>query len=294
MTCSAGHHLQPDAAPHQPPLSAHLAEFKRDGFTVFRRQLDGGTVRQLRAVLEPVFAAAFDADPTVEKIKLGAPQYIAPGRVADAGSSSCCTGADSSGGGLLKHPLWKTSLQPLLHHPWHSTQLLDFCEMVMGPCVQLDAFGISGFPGNGTAVGAGGGGSSHQHCAAARPPTFVWHRDNFAMSQYYPGVPNGGFWGGFAPFYRPPLGVNLLCYLQDMDSSTGPLRVIPRSHLVRQTAVNGAPPLAIDQRLVGGVELHGVALTTVLWQGTPRTPSGRAQRLSHPQELLLALGAGVS
>ena len=51
--------------------------------------------------------------------------------------------------------------------------------------------------------------------------------------------------------------MNLLCYLQDMNAQTGPLRVIPASHL-------GAPP----------------------------TPVGEATWLPHPQEQLLDLKAG--
>ena len=50
-------------------------------------------------------------------------------------------------------------------------------------------------------------------------------RDNFALSQYYTGHDDGGsngFWGGFEPYYRPPLGINLLCYLQEMNEATGP------------------------------------------------------------------------
>ncbi len=34
-------------------------------------------------------------------------------------------------------PLWDEELAPLLHHPWHSDRLLDFAELVMGPCVQV-------------------------------------------------------------------------------------------------------------------------------------------------------------
>ena len=207
---------------------------------------------------------------------------------------SAKTVPDWVGGGLLNHPLWSSALQPLLQHPWHTDWLLDFCELVMGPCVQLDSFGISAFPIAAAAPAAAGG--------RLRPPAFAWHRDNFAQSQYYAGggVDNGGFWGGFRPCeccpipcilsyspyrnvrgllvpcaaasrlmshdalhdfaatdYRIPSGMNLLCYLQDMNAQTGPLRVIPASHL-------GAPP----------------------------TPVGEATWLPHPQEQLLDLKAG--
>lgn len=222
------------------PLAVHLTELKRDGFTVFRNHLSSSVVRQLRDVLEPVFQEAFDRDPTIAKLKLGAAPYIAPGRAATGPTAAAVAG------GLLRHSLWEAALEPLLHHPWHNSRMLDFCELVMGPCVQLDAFGISGFP------AARSGATINQ--GSKRPPTFVWHRDNFALSQYYPDVQSGGFWGGFEPFYRPPLGINLLCYLQDMSELTGPLRVVPRSHL-----------------------------------GTPPTPDEGANLLPHPQEQLLDL-----
>ena len=235
----------PEWSPQRRPLSAHLAELKASGFTVFRGHLRASTVAALRGVLEPVFEQAFDADPTVPKLKLGS-----------ASVTGVEAGASWPGGGLLNHPLWDARLAPLLRHPWHSARLLDFCELVMGPRVQMDAFGISGFPPGSTAprssapaADPGGAGGA----VVPRPPTFAWHRDNFALSQYYQvhGVPDGGYRG---PFYRPPLGVNLLCYLQDMSEATGPLRVVPSSHL-----------------------------------GVPPTPTGDAARLPHPQELLLDL-----
>jgi hypothetical protein len=126
-------------------------------------------------------------------------------------------GASWPGGGLLRHPLWEPVLAPLLHHPWHSEHLFDFCELVMGPQVQLDAFGISGFPAHNV--------DDPAPSLCPRPTVFPWHRDNFALSQYYSGHDDGGsngFWGGFEPFYRPPLGINLLCYLQEMSEATGP------------------------------------------------------------------------
>ena len=87
---------------------------------------------------------------------------------------------------------------------------------------QLDAFGISGFP-----------------CLTAPPePQFGWHRDSFALSQDYSEYPEGGF-SGAGRTYRPPLGANMLCYLQDMTAASGPLRVVPRSHL-------GSPPTPLE------------------------------------------------
>ena len=217
------------------PLSHHLAELKAVGYTIFRGHLDRSTVTALRnvrsvhcsactrdsthsssnfhcticghvdQVLEPVFTEAFRADPTVPKLKLGAGSVT--GQRAGGGWP---------GGGLLHHPLWEPVLAPLLHHPWHTDRLFDFCELVMGPQVQLDAFGISGFPAHSP--------NDPAPPLCPRPPVFSWHRDNFALSQYYTGHDDGGsngFWGGFQPHYRPPLGINLLCYLQEMNEETG-------------------------------------------------------------------------
>jgi hypothetical protein len=151
---------------------------------------------------------------------------------------------------LLNHPLWRSALQPLLYHPWHTDELLDFCEMVMMDGVQLDSFGVSAFPGATPASAAALAGEQ------LRPPTFAWHRDNFAQSQYYQGGAHGGFAGG-ERYYRPPRGMNLLCYLQDMNSQTGPLRAVPGSHL-----------------------------------GVFATPTGDTSLRPHPEELLLDLKAG--
>ena len=191
---------------------------------------------------ETRLAFATDADPSVAKLKLGA------GQVTGVTAANV---VDWPGGGLLAHPLWRSDLEALLNAPWHSEQLLEFCEMVMGPSVQMNAFGISGFP------AARSSAEPEPEPEQKRPPTFAWHRDNFALSQYYPSVPNGGFWGGFSPGYRSPFGMNLLCYLQDMDDQTGALRVVQGSHL-----------------------------------GMPPTPTGDDRMLPHPQETLLDLKAG--
>lgn len=221
-----------------------LAAFKARGYAVFRQHLDSATVAALRQELEPAFSAAFAAAPEIPKLKFGVSQVTGHSAAAVPGWS---------GGGLLNHPLWSTKLQPLLHHPWHTDTLLDFCECVMGPCVQLDSFGVSGFPVAPASPEEDAGAS----LGGLRPPTFIWHRDNFAQSQYYQTQPAGGFWGGFSPSYRRPPGMNLLCYLQDMNAETGPLRVIPGSHL-----------------------------------GTPPTPAGGDAQLPHEAEELLDLRAG--
>eukprot|EP01050_Picozoa_sp_SAG11_P009115 SAG11_NODE_838_length_6918_cov_3.566945_3_plen_324_part_00 len=244
------------------PLSEHLAEFKAQGFTVFRGQLPAATIAALRQELVPLFATAFDKAPHLPKLKLGV------GHVAgqSVGFDPTVPGVsvfdlppavdllpDWVGGGLLNHPRWD-ALRPYLRHPWHSERVLDFCELAMGPCVQLDSFGISGFPASATHTAAD---ASTAAVAAAAGAAISWHRDNFEQSQYYAAGPGGGYWGGFGPYYRRPLGMNLLCYLQDLDAQTGSLRLVPGSHL-----------------------------------GSPPTPSGGPELLPHPQEHLLALEAG--
>ena len=59
------------------------------------------------------------------------------------------------------------------------------------------------------------------------------------------------------PKYMPPVGLNLLVYLQDMSPRTGPLRVVKRSHL-----------------------------------GQPALPTGAARNQPHPDEVLLDMAAG--
>ena len=153
----------------QRPLGEHLAELKEVGYTVFRGHLDSQTVTALRDVLEPVFSAAFEAD-SAPKLKLGA------GSVTGHRA-----GGSWPGGGLLRHPLWEPTLKPLLHHPWHSERILDFCELVMGPQVQMDAFGISGFPAHSP--------DDPPPPLCPRPPTFAWHRCAQALARCLPCPP---------------------------------------------------------------------------------------------------------
>ena len=107
---------------------------------------------------------------------------------------------------------------------------------------QLDAFGISGFP-----------------CLTAPPePQFGWHRDSFALSQDYAEYEAGGF-SGAGRTYRPPLGANMLCYLQDMTAASGPLRVVPRSHL-------GSPPTPLEADAVSPHPQGAHAMPLRRWQ----------------------------
>lgn len=90
--------------------------------------------------------------------------------------------------------------------------LLGLAESVMGPFVQLDSCVLVGDP-------------PVDPSRRGRP--VCWHRDRF----------------GFFPLgvYTRPLAVVAMVYIQDMTSTTGPLRVIPRSHV---------EPVAIDSGAV--------------------------------------------
>jgi hypothetical protein len=147
--------------------------------------------------------------------------------------------------------------------PWHTGEVLDFAQAVIGPCVQLEALGITGFP-------------PRPGLAAERRGRLIqtnggqgWHRDGGLSERYASEEYHGGYWGaawarshyhpvpplvhfvpeslrnpvprflrrprrrasGAAPGYAPPaVGCNLLLYLQDMTDETGRLHVVPGSH----------------------------------------------------------------
>lgn len=83
--------------------------------------------------------------------------------------------------------------------------VLDILETIMGPFIQLDSLTLAGQ-------------SPVPEIDAPSPiePDDGWHRDRWGQ------VP-------LRAFIRP-LGVNAICYLQDLDDQVGPLRVISESH----------------------------------------------------------------
>ena len=81
-------------------------------------------------------------------------------------------------------------------------RLLDFAEMVIGPHVQLESITYRRTPPD--PPGAG--------------PVLGFHRDMFAF------YPDDGV-------YHRPLLFNALSYLQDLTDDSGPLRIIPGSHM---------------------------------------------------------------
>ena len=150
------------------PLEEHLAEFKRDGFTLFPQMLDPGWIREMRDGFEEL-----------------------EGRIPNADGSR-----PSAITNLLEH-----KPEPVLR-ALSNERLLDFAEMLVGPHVQLESITFRRTPpqpGNdGTALG--------------------FHRDMFAF------FPEDGV-------YHRPLLFNALSYLQDLTDETGPLRIIPGSHM---------------------------------------------------------------
>ena len=150
------------------PLEEHLAEFKRDGFTLFPRMLDPAWIREMRDGFEEL-----------------------EGRIPNADGSR-----PSAITNLLEH-----KPEPVLR-ALSNERLLDFAEMLVGPHVQLESITFRRTPPEPEKDGAALG----------------FHRDMFAF------FPEDGV-------YHRPLLFNALSYLQDLTDETGPLRIIPGSHM---------------------------------------------------------------
>ena len=196
-------------------MDGHVTDFKTQGFTVFRKFYSAQQVATIRSIVEPEFEQIFRADPTAVRAKLGAPLEGSDGR-----------GLNAVPGGLLKHHLWD-SLEPTLGTPWGPNPLLlDMAERVMGPFVQLDAFGITCYP------------ATDASNRGLRAPQ-GWHRDSnivdrmktYGAGSAYEDAYQRQMIATSSHSYKPPVGINMLCYLQDMTSSTGPLRFVRSSHL---------------------------------------------------------------
>ena len=149
-------------------LEEHLAEFKRDGFTLFPRMLDPAWIREMRDGFEEL-----------------------EGRVPNADGSRPAAITD-----LLEH-----KPEPVLR-ALSNERLLNFAEMLVGPHVQLESITFRRTPPQPEQDGAALG----------------FHRDMFAF------FPEDGV-------YHRPLLFNALSYLQDLTDETGPLRIIPGSHM---------------------------------------------------------------
>lgn len=112
----------------------------------------------------------------------------------------------------ISNILGHETLAPVLADYILNPVLLDFAESVMGPYVQLDSLGLFGYPSVGNEKTGKVDG---------------WHRDAFHLTEQWSGYPRQP---GPRP-YTPPMAGNCLTYLQDMTVESGPLRVIPGSHL---------------------------------------------------------------
>jgi len=152
-------------------LDEHLAEFKRDGFTLFPRMLDPDWVREMRDAFEEIAARVPTADGS------------RPSVIVD----------------LLEHK------PELVLRALSDQRLLDFAEMVVGPHVQLESITYRRSPPD----------------SAADGDVLGFHRDMFAF------FPEDGV-------YHRPLLFNALSYLQDLTDESGPLRIIPGSHMRAQ------------------------------------------------------------
>lgn len=111
---------------------------------------------------------------------------------------------------LVSHDTLASVMTDQLLNP----SMLDFAELVMGPFVQLDSFEITGYPSS---------------PLVERNQVAGWHRDAFNVSdmwQNHPGTKDLNH----RP-YTPPTACNCLIYLQDMNEDSGPLRLVPGSHL---------------------------------------------------------------
>ena len=150
------------------PLEEHLAEFKRDGFTLFPQMLDPAWIREMRDGFEELESRTPNADGS------------RPSAITN----------------LLEH-----KPEPVLR-ALSNERLLDFAEMLVGPHVQLESITFRRTPPQPEEDGAALG----------------FHRDMFAF------FPEDGV-------YHRPLLFNALSYLQDLTDETGPLRIIPGSHM---------------------------------------------------------------
>ena len=99
----------------QRTLEEHFAEYKRDGFTLFRNYMPRSLLEEVRATVDDEFARRFAEHPDRPRATIA---------------------------NLMAHPTLAHLLKPYLLN----SHMLDFAERVMGPFVQLDSFEITGFP----------------------------------------------------------------------------------------------------------------------------------------------------
>ena len=150
-------------------LEEHFEEFKTVGFTLFPKMLDEEWVNAMRDSFDEL------GD------RLPNPDGSRPQVFVD----------------VLEHK------PDLVLSALQNDRLLDFCEMIVGPHVQLESI-------------------TYRRTAPQNPettgPILNYHRDMFAE------FPQDGV-------YHRPMLFNALSYLQDLTDENGPLRIIPGSHM---------------------------------------------------------------
>lgn len=154
----------------EPSIDQRLADYQRDGYTVFAGFLGPDTVARMRAECDRLSANCARA-----------PWHSKP------------------------HTWFGNMLERSAELMWpiiRDDRLLDFCERVVGPFVQLDNLTLASF------------GSQPRE---KRGHVSGWHRDRWAH------LPRG--------HYEMPDAWNAIAYLQDLSDDYGPLRVIPGSHI---------------------------------------------------------------
>lgn len=102
--------------------------------------------------------------------------------------------------------------------------VLNFAEQVVGPFIQLDNLTLAAFPPIADPV--------KRERARQKGRVSGFHRDRWAS------MPDETQDGTVERGFRRPVSFNAICYLQDLTDDTGPLRVIPGSHL-RPVGVTG-------------------------------------------------------
>ena len=193
-----------------------LAQYRRDGYTVFKGAYDATTMQAWRR----------------EQDRL---ESVSTGPYAQKTSFWF--------GNMLErapHLMWQAVANP---------QVLDFAEQVVGPFIQLDNLTLAAFPPMSAEEAAEGG------CG--------WHRDRWGH------MPTGQ--------YDRPLAINAICYLQDLTERSGPLRIIPASHInpVAMSETERSKPHPDEELLY--LEAGDVVLTHngLLHSGTANTSNAK-------------------
>lgn len=134
---------------------------------------------------------------------------------------------------------------PAVSHP----DIVEFAESVVGPFIQLDNLTLAAFPPNDRDT--------------VKDLVSGWHRDRWSH------VPRG--------IYEPPLSMNAIAYLQDLDDEYGPLRVIEGSHVNPITITPADHQRPHDSELLVYPKAGDVVLTHngLIHSGTPNVSNSK-------------------